>query len=185
MSNIAFVLMSHGPRGAYAYLPSGTQITITSTNTSEQNNGKNLPPSAAPNAFYQGQLSSSFQDILYFSTKEAVNSYGIDPANKVVSSTTCSNNSTYINQDLNSTNAGTVRSNITQTEKLGVSGAYYNVGDQAAFEVMWMLQEACYIYYGTSKQCPSGATLTNPAFAGTDYSIAWCVCNKGTWSGSC
>lgn len=185
-SSAAFLVISHGPAGRGGFRQSGSQQTGC---TSEEAENCDM---TANNIFRMGAVTNNFQHIVFYRNKSDLDYLAIDPNAKLVDIQTCLDNSTQIaaiNQANAITNLNSLRNVIANTAISLTRGnangdnrtQIYNRGDEAALDVMWHLQEACYLLYPTQmpavKACPGGATYNSGENA--------CVCNSGTWNGSC
>ncbi|AZL16309.1 type II secretion system protein [Rickettsiales endosymbiont of Stachyamoeba lipophora] len=178
-SNAAYVIISHGPDGKGAFTQAGSQIAATNTDEVENSDGNNI--------FRVGTLSSNFQHIVNFRNQTDLNNSVYDPGRSLVSLTVCEGNSTAL-AGVTKVMAADLRNDYISTR---VSGDYVdefgtnsphitNFGDEAILEMMWVLQEACYLLYPTqmpaTKACPAGLTFNANNNA--------CVYNNGFWNPS-
>lgn len=186
-TNAAYVLISHGPAGRGAFRQSGIQDTTCTVDEAD-----NCDFTTPNTVFRQNALNNNFQHLVFYRNLQDLNNLTIDPNIRLVELETCLNNSTQI-ANINLTNATvgatSIRSVITGTTISSVHNnangvattTTYNQSDEAVLDVMWNLQEACYILYPTEmpavKACPGGATY--------DANDNSCVCANGTWNGAC
>lgn len=182
----AYLIMSHGPSGRGAFRQSGSQQGGCTTEESENCD------TTTNNIFRTGLISSDFQHLVFYRNKADLDNLIVDPNAKLVDLQVCLDNSTQlaaVTQANAVTNLTSLRNVIANTSitltRANANGdnrtQTYNSGDEAAIDVMWNLQEACYLMYPTQmpvvKACPGGATYNSGENA--------CICNNGTWNGSC
>lgn len=207
----AYVLVSHGPDGTGAYLPSGKQLS----GSTENSNGDTT--------YQKTTVSANNMDLLIFHTKAQIDSLTLDPISTTVSVDACNQNrlnlAKIINNDSNSasTNTSTKQfdDNISQFKVTNSSASVYNSGSELALNMLWAVQMICIEYFGNTADpttgwngptCPggtwdanaadfvdgvmsNGSSIPNPgAYIGggtfnTDNNT--CICASGTWDGSC
>ncbi|MBN8827747.1 MAG: hypothetical protein J0H68_03460 [Sphingobacteriia bacterium] len=182
----AYLLISHGPAGRGAYGQSGVQLAGGVTASEDENFDND-------NIYTQGIISSTYQHLSFYRNKTDLDNLIYDPNIKFVDLITCQNNSTQLAaMNTNIAYANGVQSlrglitatqvTITRQDENSTNQTYtLNRADEAVLDLMWNLQEACYILYPsdmpTNKSCPGGATYN--ALENN------CRCASGTWNGSC
>lgn len=166
----AYVLVSHGSNGNGGYLPSGEKIADGS--------GNELENSDVDQTYVKADITSDFDDIVEFRTRDQIELLIQDTSTSIVSEDFCQQNSVAISE-IDQTEASAMESNIDDYE---ISNA--NTGDHVVFSVLWSIQSACIGYYSaagsgswTGPQCPGGGTYNSG-----DNS---CSCASGNWNGAC
>ncbi|MBN9543189.1 MAG: hypothetical protein J0G32_05290 [Alphaproteobacteria bacterium] len=182
----AYLVMSHGPSGRGAFRQSGSQQTGCTTVEAENCD------TTTNNVYRMGAVSNNFQHLVFYRNKADLDNLLVDPNAKLIDLQTCLDNSTQlalVTQANAVTNPTSLRNVILNTTislvRNNANGdsrtQTYNRGDEAALDVLWHLQEACYILYPTqmpaTKSCPGGGTYNATENA--------CTCANGTWNGSC
>lgn len=183
----AYVLISHGPAGRGAYTKSGNQISGSASDELENIDGDNN--------FVSTNLSQSFQHILFYRNKADLTGLASNPTATIITLADCLSNSTEfatITRNIAHVSGGNMRSSITSTQNSvtrnndnGSSTTYTtNFGDEAVLDIMWNLQEACYLLYPSLmpaiKSCPGGGV-----YQGNGLNDSGCVCPSGDWNNNC
>lgn len=186
----AFVLLSHGPNGLGAFMPSGAKMADGSANELENSNAYNAAGSThnGDKTFVMGAATSSFDDIVYFKTKAQLERLTDRSNTKQVSIEECEANSAAIRQ------ITVTESTAMNTQITGYERGQFNRGEQVALGLLKSIQTMCISYYGaTAKtingktwsgaQCPGTANVT----AGSTYYVPLdtCTCESGLWNGNC
>ena len=183
----AYVLISHGPAGRGAYTKAGTQISGSASDELENIDGDNN--------FVSTALSQNFQHILFYRNKADLVALSNNPTATIITLSDCLSNRTQlatITRNIAHVSPGNIRSTITATQNSvtrnndnGNSTIYTtNNGDEAVLDIMWNLQEACYLLYPSSmpatKSCPGGGV-----YQGNGLNDSGCVCPSGDWNNNC
>ncbi len=189
-NSAAYVLISYGANANGAITINGTSSSTATDdeliNTYSQYN------TYGSNPFFIAKTStSSFDDIVYFKTKNQINSMAVDTGLYPISLVDCQDNSKTL-ASINVTtidslqqNNGTyrIRQNLTVTERkkanlnntCSTSANTYNCGDEAVLGIMWAVQDICSQMYTLSPSCPGGGTYNS--------STNICSCPSNDWSG--
>lgn len=180
--NAAYVLVSHGPNGYGAYLPSGAKLA-NGPNATETENSDNDA------VFIKDNKSGTFDDVTFFKTKVQVQRLTDHQNMKQISVADCEANSQLL-KDITLSDAVDLENNLT-THMHGT----YNDGEKVAFGQMMAYQTICVNYYGTTAQTIQGQTWSgpqcpgnnNPGSNGSTYNAETntCTCKSGLWNGGC
>lgn len=166
-SDVIYTLYSAGSNGYYAYLTSG-QPMPASSDTDEATNG------AFGASFIQKPMvAGAYDDIVEFRTKEQIDnaSTTASPAT-LISQADCAANSAAI-ASLDTATMTSLATNITITRRCitttcgsGTYGVDYdNAGDEAAFGILWAVQDACYELYGAANTLTRSCTSPWTSYA--------------------
>jgi hypothetical protein len=199
-SDGAYVLISYGANGYGSFTINGSQMG-NSANADELQNSYTTYYAGYSETpiFISKPTSNTFDDIVYYKTKNQINSTAVDTGLYLISLQDCLDNSlTLASVVFTSVAAGTqnnpngtylIRNNITVTERINSNlnnvcsstANTYDCGDEAVLGVMWNLQDICAKIYPSSfvtKSCP-GTSVYNSS---TDS----CQCTLNGWtSGTC
>ncbi|RYE13523.1 MAG: hypothetical protein EOP34_08655 [Rickettsiales bacterium] len=169
VNNVAYVIISHGANGYGAYSKSGKSTAAKFSSTAESNSTPEVVNRSSKvvsdlyyNQYYDTNISSVTDDIILFSTKSQIRSHKNIPSIPAITSVDCNTNSQNL-EYMDSSKIQNIRNNLVITKKYAQNSSYNN-GDEAVLDMMWVLQEACYEIYKTTRKCPLGGTynlLTN------------------------
>lgn len=135
-ANLAFIVISHGPNGLGAWLPSGAQKGNGSISARE---ARNVHSGAGDTDFWDDHFSNSFDDLTYYETRDQVNQSSTDFDRISFTQEEC--------QDM----ASLTLSQFTAAEATSVNGSATLIGlfssgmlpDAALLDLLWETQEVC------------------------------------------
>jgi hypothetical protein len=183
----AYALISYGANGYGARTVKGARLP-DSANSDE---ATNYNYANNPLTFISKAATSSFDDIVYFKTKNQINAMATDTGLYPISRDDCIDNSlalasikfTTISSTQNGTNQ--IREYLTVTERTnasitngcrtGAGSNTYNCGDEAVLGIMWVVQDICAGMYGLSYSCPGGGNYSSATNS--------CTCANNSWAG--
>jgi type II secretory pathway pseudopilin PulG len=190
-SNAAYVLISYGANANGAININGTS-SPNSIDADELINSYTKYINYGSNPVFIAKTSTSdFDDIVYFKTKNQINSMAVDTGLNPISLGDCQDNSKTL-ASINFTTSSSaqqsngtylIRQNLTVTERknanltntCSASANTYNCGDEAVLGIMWAVQDICSQIYTLTPSCPGGGTYNS--------STNSCSCPNNTWSG--
>jgi len=191
-TSAAYILASHGSNGSGAYLPSGQRLADGTGNELQNSVGY----TTYGKTYVMANPSSSFDDILVFSTKNLLESVTNKNSTYGISVVDCEANSQALASfTLNET--ANMQTSLASLTDLITNGAVN--ADQGLLGILKATQSICVAYYGagdsvTAKtisgkvwrggQCPGNS---NPSVNGATYYAATdtCTCSSGLWDGNC
>ncbi len=198
----AFAIVSHGTNGKGAFLPSGTKLANGTGNELENSDGNKT--------YIKTDISSTYDDLILFETKNQIESLVNRKNVKHLSVADCNANSLALS-NVTLTEKGQMNSQLSTYQQNSVTQnagdaalitslnlenyGTPNSGDQALIGIMMATQSLCVSYYGSTAvtingqnwigaQCPGN---NNPAVNGSTYIPATdsCACSSGLWDGNC
>lgn len=189
---VAYVIVSHGPNGDGAWMPSGTQRNAGTGSDRELLNVDRPTASPAviePDVIYWTEAYNvNFDDIVLFEAKESDAATVDNPANQIdqalmdyddwaLTQAECLDISTRIAE---------ITGAIT-TEMDAVDMGQVESEADTMQRVLWFAQEVCAAYYpadyatpATDIQCPSGREFNPTAAVPVDNPQGYCECPGGT-----
>ncbi|MBI1276067.1 hypothetical protein GC177_08865 [bacterium] len=132
----AYILISHGPNGFGAWLPSGVQKGVGSISAREDRNRHN---GDGDTDFWDDHFSNSFDDLVYYETRDQVNQSTTDFDRIPFSQEECQDMASLTLSQFTNAEAGSVNGSGTLT-------ALFTTGmqpDAALLDLLWETQEVC------------------------------------------
>ncbi|MDB2414400.1 prepilin-type N-terminal cleavage/methylation domain-containing protein [Rickettsiales bacterium] len=178
----AYVVVSHGSNGKGAYLASGAQLA-NDGGANEQENGD------ADTTYYKADYSSAYDDIIYFRTKQQIESVTSTKGSYLLTAAECNANSQML-RNFTAAEFVDMRAQIT-SQQLGSGDYIENKGDAVALSLMLAMQKVCVKYYGLVTGVTSGWNGPRCPGVSADNSSTYhaptgsCSCAANNWDGSC
>ena len=174
VNDVLYTLTSMGSNGYGAYLPSAIKFTASVDADEIQNaNNASLANPLNMKTVQKPMVAGAYDDIVEFRTKEQIDnaSTTASPAT-LISQADCAANSAAI-ASLDTATMASLASAITVTRRCitttcgsGTYGVDYdNGGDEAAFGILWAVQDACYELYGGASTLTRSCTSPWTSFA--------------------
>lgn len=174
----AYVIVSHGPNGLGAFLPSGAQLANTGGVNEQENTDGDI-------TYVMTSGSAVYDDIVMYRTKDFVNEDATDVVSKLVTLENCIANSEQM---------ATITKTVALDINTYVTALAPHDGSTAILTMMWALQDECETNYGLDgtdprpewydvttglggKKCP-GEDINGATYNAGDHT---CDCPSGDW----
>ncbi|MFN7039199.1 MAG: prepilin-type N-terminal cleavage/methylation domain-containing protein [Alphaproteobacteria bacterium] len=184
VTNAAYVLVGYGANGYASYSKAGTYVSASPNTYEQKNDASKTSASADFNNYYKGAMSSTFDDLIIYKTKNQLEATKYLPSNPALTMSECAANSYMLGNSNYSSVLSNARATMTATQNTDL-GIIYNYGDEALLEMMWVLQDACYEIHGNNgtipRSCSSSATNFNSTNACCPLSLSFNTANNYCW----